>query len=96
MSFAEDMGHDIPDYDMDEGTGCFYTPWSKAVPSMVTFENVKLEHETEKALLLKIKGEKYWVPKSQVTLDGDEVEIPDWLVASMEPVIEQPDKFKRK
>jgi hypothetical protein len=37
----------------------------------VEFEDVKVEKETEMALLVEIEGDKYWVPKSQVHKDSE-------------------------
>jgi hypothetical protein len=37
----------------------------------VEFEDVKVEKETEMALLVEIEGDKYWVPKSQVHEDSE-------------------------
>jgi endo-beta-N-acetylglucosaminidase D len=37
----------------------------------VEFEDIKAEAETEKAILVEIEGDKYWVPKSQVHEDSE-------------------------
>jgi len=47
----------------------------------VIFDDV--EYETEKAYLLNIDGEKYWIPKSQVEDLDEELKIitlPEWLI----------------
>jgi len=69
MSFAEDFGHDIPDYDMDE-RGSYEG----------TFKNITKDVTTDKAVLVTFEdGKKTWLPKSKVTFDGDSVDIPSWL-----------------
>ena len=35
--------------------------------------------ETDKAMLIKIGDNEYWLPKSQITVDGDDVSMPEWL-----------------
>ena len=37
----------------------------------VEFEDVKAEAETEKAILVEIEGDKYWVPKSQLDKNSE-------------------------
>jgi hypothetical protein len=37
----------------------------------VEFEDVVVEAETEKALLVEIEGDKYWLPKSQIHEDSE-------------------------
>jgi hypothetical protein len=37
----------------------------------VTFENVDVVHETEKALCCNIDGEEVWIPKSQIDNDSE-------------------------
>ncbi len=37
----------------------------------VTIEGVTAEHETERALRCRIKGESQWIPKSQITDDSE-------------------------
>ena len=41
----------------------------------------ELIHETEKAVLYRIEGDKYWVPKSVIYSDitDDEIEIAIWF-----------------
>jgi hypothetical protein len=86
MSFAEEMGHDIPNEHDDRGSGGGYRSYHRRIPRIITCIDVKKIHETAKALLLEIKEKQYWLPKSQVTLNGTEVKIPEWLVESVEPV----------
>lgn len=45
------------------------------------YEVEEYKHETDKAWLLVIDGEEYWLAKSQCDYDEEEmvVEIPDWL-----------------
>ena len=46
---------------------------------VISFEG-EIEHETEKAWLLVIDGEKHWLPKSQCELvDGGTILVPEWL-----------------
>lgn len=50
----------------------------------------KIERETDKALFIAteidtaagLRGIKIWLPKSQVRIDGDIAEVPDWLAAA--------------
>lgn len=41
---------------------------------VVEFENVTCSKETDKALLVEIEGEEYWIPKSHI---ADESEVKD-------------------
>lgn len=89
MSFAEDFGHDIPEDNGFDG----YTGNSSGSGIRI-IDDVELEHETANAYLLKIDGEKYWLPKSQVTFEDGTAEIPYWLIKSMEPASDTR-KFKK-
>lgn len=37
----------------------------------ITIPDVSAVHETEKALLVEIEGDQYWVPKSQISDDSE-------------------------
>ena len=39
----------------------------------------ELKTETDKAYLVIIEGDEYWMPKSQCELVGDTITIPRWL-----------------
>lgn len=45
------------------------------------FDVEEMEHETDKAWLLVIDGDKYWLPKSACEYDGANgtVYVPEWL-----------------
>jgi hypothetical protein len=44
--------------------------------------------ETEKALLLRTKtGSEAWVPKSQMTVEGDKVNMPHWVASKFQPTL---------
>ena len=45
---------------------------------LVTLEG-ELLHETDKAMLVSIDGEKTWLPKSMVEYEDGEVILPEWL-----------------
>ena len=45
---------------------------------LVTLEG-ELLHETEKAMLISVGGEKTWLPKSMVEYEDGEVILPEWL-----------------
>ena len=53
-------------------------------------EIIAIDHETPKAILLKIvkrgKEQKYWLPRSQLKFLQNSVEVPDWLYEKMVPV----------
>jgi hypothetical protein len=38
--------------------------------------------KSDKGVLIKIEGDKYWLPKSQVEIneDDDTIDIPEWLL----------------
>ncbi len=98
MSFAEEMGHDIPnEYDDDRGYYTEYGPNGTSGRVYVNEEPVirdvtEIITETEKAWLMDISvaGDvfRFWVPKSQCTLDQNKstIEIPDWLAQVMKPI----------
>ena len=48
---------------------------------MITIKFDDIETETDAAVLFKIDGETYWLPKSQIDYDEEEKEIdlPRWL-----------------
>ena len=37
----------------------------------VEFEDISVKKETEKAILVEIEGDEYWVPKSQLSEDSE-------------------------
>lgn len=90
MSFAEEMGHDIPnEYDDDrgyEGYSSSSWPGENDGATIETIDNVKIIHETNKAYLLKIQNKQYWVPISQVTLDKNILNLPKWLRIGLKSV----------
>ncbi len=50
---------------------------------IVDIEYESIEHDTGKAVLLKIEGDEFWIPKSQIKNDyenEDYIQIPRWLV----------------
>ena len=53
-------------------------------------EIIAIDHETPKAVLLKIvkrgNEKKYWLPRSQLKFSQNSVEVPDWLYEEMVPV----------
>lgn len=47
---------------------------------LVTIRAVILEPETELAIMVKnLEGRDVWLPKSKISIDGDEIELPEWL-----------------
>ncbi len=92
MSFAEDMGHDIPPMWGEEGCGETYGYLGRdwAGESWVTTENVTIIHQTEKAYLIEDNETKakVWLPKSQVKYDEEtkQFDIPKWLSNKLKPI----------
>lgn len=42
--------------------------------------NIKPKRETENAVMVEnIKGENVWLPKSQVEVDNEGIQMPEWL-----------------
>ena len=78
MSFAEDFGHDIPDYGMDEGTG--YGGWRDSKHDPPKKIEVTIVNETDKAWLIQSEPA-VWFPKSICVLSKDRTRmtIPCWL-----------------
>ena len=87
MSFAEDMGHDIPDYDSYEAPTFRRSDHNTKNKTRV-LSGISLVYDTNKALLFEFNKKQYWVPKSQIVLssDGKEIEIPEWLIDKLSPV----------
>ena len=50
------------------------------------YEYEEIIADTDLAWLVRIDGEDYWLPKSQVEIDEDhqEIEIPNWLAKDKE------------
>tara|TARA_R110000796_G_scaffold248124_2_gene374561 strand:- start:15103 stop:15351 length:249 start_codon:yes stop_codon:yes gene_type:complete len=79
MSFAEDMGHDIPHYDD------MYQSVS------ITTIDCTIKASTDKAMLIEViegatsKKLTTWVPKSkcQYNANTKSVDIPDWLYSKL-------------
>ena len=40
-------------------------------PEYIDFEDVVCNRETDKAIRVKIDGEEYWIPKSQISEDSE-------------------------
>ena len=95
MSFAEEMGHDIPDYGMDEGRGYggYRSPFVKGFNSGNLLERhayLEIVFTTDKAWLFQMKHGKIWVPKSVGTLYEKEliVDMPRWFIKTLTYVVE--------
>jgi len=93
MSFAEDMGHDIPPMWGEDGFDFGYSnAWGRS-EEWVTTEDVTIEHETDKAYLVKDNStdSKFWLPKSQVKFNEEtkQFDIPKWLSDKLEPIDEE-------
>jgi len=79
MSFAEDMGHDIPSDD-----------WNETSVSYTTID-CSVKTQTDKAMLIEVidgaTGKKLitWVPKSkcQYNPKTQSVDVPDWLYSKL-------------
>jgi hypothetical protein len=80
MSFAEDMGHDIPQYEDYGESRISYTTVDCTVKA-----------ETDKALLIEViengteRKLTSWVPKSKCQFNAKtkSVDIPDWLYSKL-------------
>ena len=91
MSFIDDFWHDVPPDDYDGGG---YRRGSRKKSTFVYYHNPlfdtqgkqfeKIEHETDKAYLLKFREGKAWVPKSKVRLYKTMVYLPMWLFMNLE------------
>jgi len=102
MSFAEEMGYNIPsDYGFDDYGGYYDECGPNNTSGRVYLEQerdpiirdiTEIIVETEKAWLMDIKVAedvyRFWVPKSQCTINQCEstLEIPYWLAQVMKPV----------
>jgi hypothetical protein len=95
MSFAEEFGHDIPNDGWDgfggdgggNGKSRYYS--NRSTPSIMIPCDISIEHETDKAYLVKfIDDSKSWVPKSQVVLSDDKtiLSIPEWLLEKLDTI----------
>ena len=47
----------------------------------VSFDIDELKKETDKAYLVVIEGDEYWLPKSVCDIEGDTIVMPVWLAA---------------
>ena len=54
------------------------------MPSLVTID-AEVLLETQLAVMVEnLDGEKVWLPKSQIEVNGDEIELPEWLATDKE------------
>ncbi len=84
MSYAHDFGHDIPPDDWDpprRKRGTSYRSNFVSYRSNVTKMYEELVVETEKAILIRFKEGKAWLPKSKITVvtNSKTVNLPVWL-----------------
>jgi len=98
MSFAEEMGHDIPSYE-DYGRSSEDYSYSRynAHKTNRGLHSVEVDittvvHETEKAYLVHLRGADIdvWIPKSQGSINESKtmLTIPQWLVDAIEDKLE--------
>ena len=48
-------------------------------------EEHSIVKETDKALLLNVKGSEAWIPKSQIKIDGKKITMPGWIAEKFKP-----------
>jgi len=90
MGFAEEFGHDIPPDDWNGGNGRRsnknYFSGTNPLFNKMTIKFLGVVAETDKAYLLWLNQGNAWVPKKQVTLDVDNlnVSLPVWLYRKLE------------
>ena len=93
MSFAEDMGHDMPPgYDCEVYAGGYsgsgYYSQHSYTPRVTTYTDIAVNvvKETEKAWMCSVGDDPInrWCPKSQCTLNinRNTLKIPDWLLSA--------------
>ncbi len=89
MSFAEMMGHNIPNEHEDDYYGFGGDNSSKPLQ----FRVIKMVHETTKAWLVDIERidntYRTWIPKSVCTYsqNNDTIVIPQWLLPKLNPIL---------
>lgn len=76
-----------PDQERDEnGRFADEGGFTKRDDGKYDLEGHTIARETEKAYLIKAKdGSEAWVPKSQVTKDGEKLTMPDWIANKFDP-----------
>jgi hypothetical protein len=92
MSFAEDFGHDIPDYDdwgrESEGSGIW--DYAQRGLNLTAIVECLIVTETDKAWLIEVERDKEkmttWAPKSKCVYNKDHgaIAIPTWLYVKLE------------